>query len=331
MVAVLGLDIGGANLKAAHTKGDAVVRPFALWRAPELLAAELRTLLTVMPAHDVLAVTMTGELCDCFATKAEGVHVILQSLAEAANGPARVWTIRGRFVELETARADPREVAAANWLALAHLAARRAGPGAALLLDIGSTTTDIIYLDGGLPRPRGHCDLERLRTGELVYTGVRRTPVCAVLGMEVAAELFATMLDVQVVLGFWPECLADTDTADRRPVTHHHAQARLARLLCADTDELSSQEIHELAQRALQRQIEHISQALDRVLHDRPAPAQVILSGSGEVLGRQVCVRHPRLAQLPLVSLTQELGARRSEAAAAYAVAVLAQEQLEQA
>src|SRR5687767_897273 len=80
MVAVLGLDIGGANLKAAHTDGTALCRAFPLWRTPDRLASELQRLLADLPAHDVLAVTMTGELCDCFATRAEGVAAILHSV-----------------------------------------------------------------------------------------------------------------------------------------------------------------------------------------------------------------------------------------------------------
>src|SRR5256885_9284124 len=61
----------------------------------------------------------------------------------------------------------------------------------ALLLDTGSTTTDIIPMINGVPVPVGRTDPHRLGTGELVYTGVRRTPVCAVLGSEGTPEVFA--------------------------------------------------------------------------------------------------------------------------------------------
>jgi (4-(4-[2-(gamma-L-glutamylamino)ethyl]phenoxymethyl)furan-2-yl)methanamine synthase len=322
---VLGLDIGGANLKAAHTSGAALTWPFPLWRSPELLTEQLRALITALPAHELLAITMTGELCDCFASKAEGVRAILFAVEAASLAPVRVWTLRGAFVDLPTARAQPLASAAANWLALAALVGRRIEAKTALLLDCGSTTTDLVYLEEGVPRPRGHTDLERLRTGELVYTGLRRTPVCAVLGMDVAAEFFATMLDVYMVLGLVPEKADDVDTADRRPRTRANAHARLARLLCADADELSPAEVQDIARRARSRQVEHIGRAVERVLAGRSAPQKLILSGSGEVLGRQIAAHHPRLAPLPLVSLADHLGPGLSEAAAAYAVAVLAQ------
>ena len=178
MAAVLGLDIGGANLKAAHTAGPARSRPFALWKDPAGLPAALSALIGEMPRADRLAVTMTGELCDCFETKREGVAAILDAVEGAAGDqPVRVWRNDGRFVDTTAARAEPLKAAAANWLALATFAGRFAPKGPALLLDIGSTTTDVVPLRDGRPVPQGRTDPERLRCEELVYTGVRRTPV----------------------------------------------------------------------------------------------------------------------------------------------------------
>src|SRR5262245_43136548 len=144
----LGLDIGGANLKMAHPSGVAVQRPFPLWKHPERLAAALRDLRAEAPAHDRLAITMTGELCDCYATKREGVNAILDAVLVAAGAdvPVIIWTADGAFVDPTTARKDWLKAAAANWLATATWAGRLAPRGAALLLDIGSTTTDIVPL-----------------------------------------------------------------------------------------------------------------------------------------------------------------------------------------
>ena len=143
-MAILGLDIGGANLKAAHTDGSARTVAFPLWKHPDRLSGELAKLCATMPPHDCLAVTMTGELCDCFETKRQGVAAILDAV-EAVDGTARVhvWRSDGQFADLATARATPLQVAAANWLALATFAGRFAPSGPALLIDIGSTTTDM--------------------------------------------------------------------------------------------------------------------------------------------------------------------------------------------
>src|SRR4051812_32682155 len=196
MIPVLGLDVGGANLKAAHTGGVARSRPFPLWKRPHDLAAELRQLVADLPPARRVAVTMTGELCDCFPTSRAGVLHILDAIAESVTAPVHVWRTDGRFVNLDEARADLRPCAAANWLALATFAGRFALPGPALLVDVGSTTTDVVPLVDGVPTPAARTDADRLKAGELVYTGVRRTAVCALLGTGGAAEFFATTHDV---------------------------------------------------------------------------------------------------------------------------------------
>ena len=125
MKRVLGLDIGGANLKMAHTDGTARTVPFELWRQSTKLPAALRELVAIAPPFDEVAATMTGELCDCFATKREGVHAILAALRKAIpNRPLRVWRNDGRFVDVDTAADTPRQVASANWLALATYRAK---------------------------------------------------------------------------------------------------------------------------------------------------------------------------------------------------------------
>src|SRR5205823_4508754 len=138
------------------------------------------------------------------------------------------------FLTAAAAMAEARNVAAANWLALAHFVARRFPDERVMLIDTGSTTTDIVYLDRGKPEPKALTDAKRLLTGELVYTGLRRTPLCGVLrplsDRGLAAEFFATMLDVYVFLDLIPENPQDCETADGRPMTKAWARVRLARM-----------------------------------------------------------------------------------------------------
>ena len=90
--------------------------------------------------------------------------------------------------------------------------------------------------------PHGCNDTDRLLAGELVYTGVGRTPICAITDWlpwrdarcPVAAEVFATAADAYVILGDLPEQPTDTSTADGRPLTKEFARERLARMICAD-------------------------------------------------------------------------------------------------
>ena len=217
---VLAFDIGGANLKAAHTDGTVRSRPFPLWKNPDGLAGALRALVDGFAPFDRLAITMTGELCDCYETKRVGVEAILGAVATVAGGKTTgVWSVDGALVPLDVARRTPLAMAASNWLALATFAGGIMPVGLSILIDIGSTTADLIPLLDGIPVPLGRTDPARLSSGELVYTGVRRTPLCALLGAEGAAEFFATTQDVYLLLGKMRENLADCDTADGRPAT----------------------------------------------------------------------------------------------------------------
>jgi len=333
---VVGLDIGGANLKVATSSHGASSRSFPLWKNPEGLAAELAAMLAELPRPDIIAVTMTGELADCFTTKAEGVDRILQSVEEiAADARVLVWSLAGRFVAPEEAREAPLQVAASNWHALATFAGRFLPESRALLMDIGSTTTDIIPLHHGQPVPRGLTDCARLQSGELVYTGVRRTPLCALAlsvpfrgsYCPVAAEFFASTLDVYLTLGAIPEDPADCDTANGRPATISAAHDRLARMLCCDSTEFDPSDAEALSRFYADVQKRRIQGALERVLATDAEPVEAaLITGSGSFLARTLLLEHPRLTRLRLIELEELADGSISEAACAYAVAVLAEE-----
>jgi probable H4MPT-linked C1 transfer pathway protein len=328
--AVLGLDVGGANLKAAHTNGAARSRPFALWKDPAGLAAALRVLIAEMPPADGLAVTMTGELCDCFETKRQGVASILAAVEDAAAGkPVGVWTIDGHFVDLPAAREAPLKAAAANWLALATFAGGFAPVGPAVLLDVGSTTTDIVPVLNGRPIPQGYTDRQRLAYGELVYTGVRRTPVCAVLDRfgtcgGIAAELFATTLDAYVMLGMILGDPADHSTADGRPATVANAHARMARMLCADVESSTEYERLRLAEAVMHAQLSKIDWGVATAIRELPSrPKVAMLTGEGAFLAEAVLARVDWFRSCQVRHILEPEAAC---AACACAVAVLAAE-----
>jgi hypothetical protein len=247
----------------------------------------------------------------------------------AGERPVHVWQNNGCFVDLATAKTTPLQTAAANWLALAEYGARYLADGSGLIIDIGSTTTDIVPIHRGSPIPLGRSDIERLRCQELVYTGIRRTPVCALLGAEGAAEWFATMLDVYLLLGNLPDDPADTQTADGGPATRRAAHARLARMLCSDSEALSEREAMMLATRVSTAQIELLRRAVLNVAARLPSrPSAVMLAGSGEFLAREVLRGIDSLAEVTMISLSGRLGVEVSKAACAYALAVLATERI---
>jgi probable H4MPT-linked C1 transfer pathway protein len=327
----LGLDIGGANLKAASADGWARSAPFPLWRDPDGLAGALRKLVADAPAHDGLAVTMTGELCDCFRTKAEGVRHILAAVEAIAQVErVGVYLVDGRFVTMDEANESPELAAASNWRALAQFACRFVPRGPGLLIDIGSTTTDIIPLADNSVTARGRDDTERLIARELVYGGVGRTPVCAVTQTlpirgthcPVAAEIFATTADAYVLLGEIAEERDASWTADGRPLTEENSRQRLARQVCADSADLTDADFLNMAQAIRQAQLNLLLNGIRAAVGTAEPTGTVVLSGGGEFLARAAVAGE--LSGWRQISLTQELGAEVARAAPAYAVAVLA-------
>ena len=94
----LALDIGGANIKAAHSSGSGESRPFAVWKHPDDLAGILARFAVRYEPIDRVAITMTAELCDCFATKREGVVRILEAVSSAfPTQPIAVWGSTASF------------------------------------------------------------------------------------------------------------------------------------------------------------------------------------------------------------------------------------------
>ena len=345
---VLGIDIGGANIKAADEAGRALSRPFAIWKYPDRLNEEFAAILSVFPDTDEIVLTLTAELADCFSSKREGVEFVIDAVEAAYHlalshnqksnlnlnsTRAWVWTTDGRFVSSREAKDFPLKVAAANWHALATWCVDFVqSTDLGLLIDIGSTTTDIIPLTTGKAVPVGLTDVTRLQSGELSYSGVWRTPLCAVAHSvpfrdgycSLAAELFATTLDIYLLLDQIGEDPTNTDTANGKPATKPAAYDRLARMLCCDRHEFSYDEAVEVARFLADVQRQRLAGSLERVLRRMPGRCQtVILSGSGDFLARQLVDENRLTNDSHRIVLAERFSPEVAEASCAYALTQL--------
>src|SRR2546426_1089812 len=299
MNGVLGWDIGGVNTKVARVANARVLAaraaPYELQRDPTALAPLLARLardLGAAPA-DAHAVTMTAELSQLFRTKREGVGFVLDAVGAAfPDACVRVWSVDARWRTPAQARREPLAVAAANWAATAHVVGRQCPD--CLLVDVGTTTTDIIPIRGGAPMARGRTDVERLQEGELVYSGALRTPVEAIAstvpvrGHEtgVSAEGFALAGDVHVWRGELAPADYSVPTPDGRPATKKFAGERLARVICADREMLDEAAIAEIAGVLAAAQVGRIAAAIQRVIARHPSLETAVVTGLGAFLGR---------------------------------------------
>lgn len=336
-VAAFGWDIGGVNTKVAYAIDGQVTaveaRPFELQRNPGALVPLLRELggEQALAGGAPHAVTMTAELSQLFRTKREGVAFVLDAVEAAFPAAAlHVFSVDGRFLPVAEARTRPLAVAAANWMATARAVAEHHPD--ALLVDVGTTTTDIIPIVGGLVAARGKTDPERLVSAELVYTGVLRTPTEAItpyvpLGeglAGVSAEGFALAGDVHL----WRGDLAPDDytcpTPDGRPATREFAGERLARVVCADRELIDEAGISRLADSLARAQVRHLHSAIQRVLDRHPSIWMAVVTGLGAFLG----VAAARASGLPSVPLSEKLGAAGARCAPAASVALLLEREL---
>lgn len=322
----LGMDIGGANIKVALRHGDKIVEaksyPFALWKYPKELTSKLREIVASYSQVECIAATMTGELCDCYESKSEGVDSIIVALDLAAQGkPIRWWSTKGLFVGPSTARKNWLETAAANWSAAAYWLGRCFPQDRLLWLDIGSTTTDIIPIVQGSPLTQGKTDPTRMQYGELVYAGVRRTPLCAIMGLEGAAEFFATTDDLFGAIGEIPERSDDTDTADGKPRTQTFRLNRLARMVGGDRQTVKDEEILALAHQLKERLMARVRRSIEALEQKLPGPFQrLVVSGSGEFFARQI-LEHIFGNKIPRVDMSRLMGPEESSCLPAVALA----------
>jgi probable H4MPT-linked C1 transfer pathway protein len=298
MTIIAGYDVGGAHLKVARIENGrlAGVRQIAcpLWQGLEHLDAALADAEPIVGSATVHAITMTAELTEIFEGREAGVVALLQRLRERIKGEIRVFVGLKGFADVTAALGDPLSVASANFLATARVIAERRQH--ALLIDMGSTTTDIIVCD----RPQGLTDAERLQTGELVYTGLTRTPVASVATRAplagqwqgLARDAFATMADVRRIVGQLPDDVDDHLTADGRGKSVAESLTRFARGFGRDAD------IRHLA--TWQASAAYVAERQSRSIHDgvlqvlsRPglAVSSVVAAGIGATVAETIAAR----------------------------------------
>lgn len=297
----IGWDVGGAHLKAALLNEDGQVLqvvqvPSALWRGLGELESAIDLVLSQFKIRDAgHAITMTGELVDLFLNRKEGVIAISQVMEQRLIGEKRFYTgalqadYQG-FTTIADVAQHWQSIASANWLAsAAYVASSLHANPYALLVDVGSTTTDIMVLKYCQPICKGFTDAERLQSGELVYTGIIRTPLMAISqhvlfeGQQTstAAEYFATTADVYRLTG---ELLAEddmTETADGKEKTLTASARRIARMIGRDAEEAELIVWVALAQSFRAAQFERLRDALRNHAANFTNQAAFTLVGAG--------------------------------------------------
>ncbi len=301
--AVVGWDVGGAHLKAVLLNGRGEVEKVSLqycplWKGLDYLMTAIEKVcvdLAVDKAYCKHALTMTGELVDLFDDREQGVAAIIGVMQQQfADEDMLVYAGQSGF--LRVAEIDRRQyvnIASANWLASAGWIADQIDDG--LFVDIGSTTTDVLLLSEGRVKAQGMTDYQRLVSGELVYTGIVRTPVMAIAqavefkgrltGMM--AELFATTADVYRVTGELSEAHDLSEAADGGLKTPSASAMRLSRMIGYDYQQQDFDLWRTFAERLRGLQKTQIIDACRMQLQQRSV-TRLVGAGIGRFLAKEI-------------------------------------------
>ena len=302
---IIGWDIGGAHVKACRLRQgqvqDVAQWPCPLWQGLQHLEQALAAARERWPGLEsaVHAVTMTGEMVDLFVDRQDGVQRIAALLAERLGaGAIHFYAGDAGWYGQDQVAQRWAQIASANWLASARHTALVLGAGDALLVDIGSTTTDLIALRQGRVLTMARSDAQRLASGELVYKGVVRTPLCALARriawrgepLNVMNEFFATTADVYRLCGELPAAHDQQPAADNAGKDVPATQQRLARMIGLDAREGTADEWLDFARAWRQQQLAELREQVERVkgLHGLADDATLVSAGCGDFLVREL-------------------------------------------
>jgi probable H4MPT-linked C1 transfer pathway protein len=289
---ILGMDIGGANTKLALLKffdsklesSFSHLEYFPFWEKtlneiPTMLKRVLSKIIkkAKVKIKDInfFSIAITAELSDAFKTKKEGISIILNALAEVLDkNKLRFISNNGEFLAYPDAKNGFISISGANWVSTSLFLGKFISK--CILIDAGSTTIDIIPILDGIPVTKGKNDIERLMNHELIYTGGLRATIPSITHfvpykgsmIRISFEKFALVSDIHRILYNISEDEYINDTADKRSKSIEDCYARLARIICIDSDTISKDELNNIAKNIYQKQIELISTEIQQFLTD---------------------------------------------------------------
>jgi probable H4MPT-linked C1 transfer pathway protein len=306
-----------------------------LWQGLSHLETALASVRSAVGKGTLHAITMTAEMVDLFLSREDGVRQLVEALRLGLPGaPLRFFAGSDGFLDASAAANAGVRIASANWLAAAAVAAR--ATGSALLVDVGTTTTDLIPVIVGRVAAEGVHDAGRLVAGELVYTGVVRTAIMALTPrapfdgewVPLMAEYFANLADVYRLTGQLPPRADLHPAADGGPKTLVGSARRLARMVGRDLESAPMAAWQDLAGWLAREQARQIGDACDRMLSrpDMPRDAPLIGAGVGRFVLPGIAAARGRSYRefAMLVPTVPGAEAGASDCAPAVAVALLA-------
>ncbi|OED30070.1 hydantoinase/oxoprolinase family protein [Methanosphaera sp. WGK6] len=313
---IMGLDIGGANTDCViidindkhEIKSIQEYKEYLpMWKDNEKLQECLIKLYDNDSEIEVICVSMTAELADSYTSKTEGVLDISKKVIETFSEKIVKFVTFNGLKSYDEILKNPLDAAAANWIGTVN--AIKYIKNNCIFMDMGSTTTDIIPLKNRTEIASGHSDTERLGTGELVYTGMLRTNLATIvhevpvknIPTSVSSELFTISADIHRILEHITEEEYTCTTPDGKNKDLTSCKRRLCRLICADLDTLTDEEIINITKYIYEKQVEQVTQGLIKVV-EKTGLTSVIICDLGN---SKICYNAAKKLGLDIIDIDE--------------------------
>ena len=298
-ISYIGLDIGGANLKVVglnRNKKIIFVEQFKcpIWRGTDVLVDKFKIFKNLNP-EALMGITMTGELCDNFLNREDGVKKIIGCTQKIKCLKYFFTNNKDRFKK----KPSHKQVASMNWLATAEFISKKITNG--LIVDFGSTTIDLILIKNKKCANIFFDDFNRINNSELIYTGCTRTPIFGITNQvilkkkiyNIIPEFFSNTADLYRAIKILPDDLDLYESADGKNKSRTNSLRRVARNFGLDYNTGNKSLILKLCKKLISIQLNNLHLIINKIFSknnffNKTTP--IILCGIGKSiikLGKQ--------------------------------------------
>ena len=314
----IGWDIGGAHLKSCvinNQKTVCSVDLCELWKTKEL--GYIIGQIIEQHAHNGIinnVITMSGEMCDIFENRDQGVKEILNYFKKFAN--THVYTRHCGIVNVKYNK-KLQNIASANWHVIAKFMSKKLAN--AIIIDLGSTTTDFILIKNSKIINKRVDDFSGLSSQELLYVGCLRTPPYIFerslrinkKDIHIIPENFSSLADVYRIIKKIPKSLYYSSTCDDKEKDIKACMVRFARNFGLDYKQKQHKFLVSAAQKISDLHSTILNKVIDYHIEKNflsEKNVKIIGLGIGEEIIRDLCVKNHR----EYLDLSTIMGARMS-------------------
>ena len=313
-VKFLGIDIGGAHIKLIGLNKKRSVcfanyRKCYVWKGLDSLKKEFEYINNLnFDKKIICGITMTAELCDIFKSKKIGASQI-SNLCKILKYNFLFYS-KQKNIFTKDVKGNYKNIISMNWHAVARYFMRYYKN--LIIIDFGSTTTDFICIKDGIISNVGVDDLSRLSEGELIYTGVVRTPLFGIQNKinyknkvyHIIPELFSSTSDIYRVNNFINKNFDVDDEADHQGKSLTKSLIRISRSFAIDYNKKNNSLLLDLSKILIKRQIKTIEENI-KILKEKKnykKNVSIFFSGIGRSILLNMCKQKEKLEIKDLIN-----------------------------